>query len=202
MAIYTKKGDKGETKVFDKKTGELVAISKKSCKIRAIGAIDELNSFLGIVEAEIGNQYPETSSSVASKSVSRNQNLVVVKKLREIQGNLFVINSILAGSNLGFDNSETKKLEREIDEWEGTLPVLKNFIFYGGGKTATHIFYARALSRRAERSLVAFKRKYPEVNDDILKYFNRLSDYLFMMARKANFDEKVKEDYWIGKKNR
>ena len=167
MAIYTKTGDRGATKVFDKKTGQLTKIAKDSCKIAVIGAIDELNSFLGIV----GN-------------------------LTEIQGNLFTINSILAGSNLRFSKSKTKKLEKQIDKWEGTLPVQKNFIFYGGSQVSSLIFYARALCRRAERSLVTAHRTQFTVHDSILIYINRLSDYLFMLGRSENFKAKIKEKFW------
>src|SRR3989344_740873 len=191
MAIYTKMGDKGETKVFDKKTGKLVGISKKSCKIRAIGAIDELNSFLGVVKAEMGSEKWEVSSK------NKNQ---YINKILEIQGNLFTMNSILAGSNLRFSKTKIKKLEREIDVWEGTLPVLKNFIYYGGSKTASLIFYARALCRRAERSLVAFYGKshnsLPTTHYPLI-YLNRLSDYLFMLARNINYEGGMKEEYWI-----
>ena len=169
MAIYTKTGDRGTTKVFDRKTKELVKISKSSCKIAAIGTIDELNSFLGI----IGD-------------------------LTEVQGNLFTINSILAGSPLRFSKSPTKKLEKEIDKLEGTLPVLKNFIYYGGGAKASNLFYARALCRLAERSLVTFSKKY-FVKQEIMTYMNRLSDLFFTMARFVNFKEKQKEVIWRGK---
>jgi cob(I)alamin adenosyltransferase len=177
MAIYTKTGDKGNTKVFDKKTQTLIGVKKDSCHIRTIGAIDELNSFLGIVK-------------------SQSTTLKLKKQIEEIQANLFVINSILAGSKLRFSKTKTKKLEREIDFWEGTLPALKNFIFYGGSPEASHIFYARALTRRAERSLVSFAKK-EKVPETITTYFNRLSDYLFMLARSINFEKKNKEEYWI-----
>lgn len=166
MAIYTKTGDKGETKVFDEKTGELTKVSKTSCKIASIGAIDELNSFLGI----IGGQ-------------------------EEIQGNLFTINSILAGSNLRFSSTKTRKLEKAIDKWEGTLPVLKNFIYYGGTQKSSFLFYARALCRKAERSLVTLSRQQT-VKPQIMVYMNRLSDYLFMLARVKNFEAKIKEKFW------
>jgi len=166
MAIYTKTGDKGTTRVFDKKSGKLIGISKDSCKIAAIGAIDELNSFLGI----IGEQ-------------------------TEIQGNLFTINSILAGSRLRFTKTKTKKLEKQIDKWEGALPVQKNFIYYGGTPRAALIFYARALCRRAERELVAFSH-IQYTNPNILTYMNRLSDYLFMLARAENFKDGHKEKFW------
>ncbi|HTK03680.1 MAG TPA: cob(I)yrinic acid a,c-diamide adenosyltransferase [Alphaproteobacteria bacterium] len=166
MAIYTKTGDKGNTKVFDKKTGTLVPIRKNSCKIKSIGAIDELNSFLGIIGG-----------------------------LTEIQGDLFTINSILAGSKLKFSKTKTKKLEKQIDKWEGTLPVQKNFIFYGGSPRAAMTFYARALARRAERSLVAFAKKEP-VPESVSIYMNRLSDYLFMLARSINLESGVEEKFW------
>ena len=183
MAIYTKKGDKGETKVFDKKSGELVPVSKESCQIQSIGDIDELNSWLGVVRTEVG------------------EDKELKAKLKNVQSNLFTINSILAGSNLEFDISETKMLEREIDELEGSLPVQTNFIYYSGSKLSTQLFYARALCRRAERALVSLIHQKPETNEQLLKYFNRLSDYLFILARKYNFDEKIKEEYWMGKRN-
>lgn len=176
MAIYTKTGDKGTTKVFDKKSQTLVGIRKDSCKIKSIGSIDELNSFLGVV-----------------KSFSRDPKLQ--KKVEEIQGNLFTINSILAGSKLRFSGTKTKKLEKEIDKLEGILPVQKNFIYYGGGNDASLIFYARSLVRRAERSLVSFARK-EEISEAILTYFNRLSDYLFILARSINFESKIPEKFW------
>lgn len=170
MAVYTKTGDKGTTGVFDKKTKELVRVSKGSCQIKTIGTIDELNSFLGIIGG-----------------------------LTDIQGDLFTINSILAGGKLKFSKTKTKKLEKQIDIWEGMLPVQKNFIFYGGHPRAALLFYARALARRSERSLVSFSKKQ-EVPESVRIYINRLSDYLFMMGRSVNFEEKVKEKFWITKK--
>lgn len=179
MAIYTRTGDKGKTKVFDKRTRELIQISKTSRKIKTIGAIDELNSFLGIIKSE----------SLENK-----------KTLSEIQTNLFTINSVLAGAKLTFSKIKTKKLEKQIDKWEGTLPVLKNFIIYGGNTEATHIFYARALCRKAERALVSFSKVEP-IKENILTYMNRLSDFLFMLARKINFCLNEKEETWKVRKS-
>lgn len=183
MAIYTKTGDKGTTKVFDKKNGELTSIRKDSCHIKTIGAIDELNSFLGVIK----------SQSDKEKSLN--------KKIQEVQENLFIINSVLAGGKITFSKTKTKKLEKTIDELEGSLPVQKNFIFYGGSQTSAFLFYARALARRAERSLTAFAKK-EKVPEAVSTYFNRLSDYLFILARNINFENKVKEDYWITKTSR
>lgn len=176
MAIYTKTGDKGETKVFNKKSGELTKIRKDSCQIKVIGAIDELNSFLGVAKSFSGD-------------------VELQKKLQDVQANLFVINSILAGGKLRFSKVKIKKLEKDIDKWEGTLPVQKNFIFYGGSKESSLLFYARALCRRAERSLVSFAKK-EKVPEAILVYFNRLSDYLFMLGRSVNHEEGSKETFW------
>lgn len=161
MTVYTKTGDKGKTGTFGGKR-----ILKSSKVIQAIGAIDELNSYLGIIG-----------------------------KLTEIQRNLFTINSILSGAKLDLSKDVTKKLEKEIDVMEGKMPVLANFIIYSGIARATKIYYARALCRRAERILVAASDdKHP--NLDKLMYLNRLSDYLFTLARFTNFKNKVKEEVW------
>ena len=89
MAVYTKTGDKGSTKVFDKKSGQLVGIKKDSCHIKTIGAIDELNSFLGVI-----------------KSFSDDGKFQ--KRVEGVQANLFIINSILAGVNSDFQSPKLK----------------------------------------------------------------------------------------------
>lgn len=161
MSVYTKTGDKGKTGTASGKR-----VSKASKTVQAIGAIDELNSYLGIIG-----------------------------KLSDIQRNLFTINSLLSGAKISLAKDATKKLELEIDKMESKLPVLANFIIYSGVPRATHIYYARALCRRAERILVAASdNKHP--NLEKLAYLNRLSDYLFTLARFTNFKKKVKEEIW------
>ncbi len=160
MSVYTKTGDKGKTGTFGGKR-----VSKSSKLIQAIGAIDELNSYLGIIG-----------------------------RFTDVQRNLFTINSILSGAKLEFPKDATKKLEREIDEMEGKMPVLANFIIYSGTGRATKIYHARALARRAERSLA--KLQIINTKLQILPYINRLSDYLFTLARYTNFKKKVKEEVW------
>ena len=168
MTVYTKTGDKGKTGTFGGKR-----ISKSSKLIQAIGAIDELNSYLGIIGTTSGSR----------------------GKLTEIQRNLFTINSILSGAKLELPKDATKKLEKEIDDMEGSMSVLTNFIIYSGTPRATKLYYSRALCRRAERILVAASdSKHP--NLDKLAYLNRLSDYLFTLARFTNFKKKVKEEIW------
>ena len=173
MAIYTKKGDRGETSLFLKKP---IPVSKDSVRVRAIGALDEANSYLGVIVSEA----PESKNP-----------------LNEIQRNLFVAGSILAGARLRFSKVKTRKLERVIDRLEGSLPVLKNFVLPGGGKAGAKLFFARALVRRAERAVVSLDL-VEAVKPEILVYLNRLSDYLFMMARGVNFKGGFKEEIWRG----
>lgn len=166
MAVYTKTGDKGKTSTFSGKR-----VSKSSQLIKTIGAIDELNSYLGIVGG-----------------------------LTEVQKNLFTINAILSGAKLEPNRSgngwaqKVREMEKEIDEIEGKLPVQKNFLIYGGTKKAAQIYFARSLARTAERELSAL----PKVDPKIRMYINRLSDYLFMCARFVNFGSGIKEEPWSG----
>lgn len=163
MVVYTRTGDKGKTSLFNGKR-----VSKFNPRIETIGAIDELNSFLGIIGG-----------------------------LQAVQSDLFLINAILAGKKLKFPFSKTKNLERQIDKIEKKLPVQKHFIYYRGSKKAVLLFYARALCRRAERQLIALSKLYA-LRSTLLTYLNRLSDYLFMLARYTNFKEKIKEEVWKG----
>jgi cob(I)alamin adenosyltransferase len=110
MPIYTKKGDKGETGMISPNPEEKIRLSKSSLKVRAIGAIDELDSFIGL-----------------AKSFTDNKNYI--KILSDVQRDLLTTGSILAGSSLKFSKAKTAKLERKIDEWDLVLPKLSNFIW-------------------------------------------------------------------------
>lgn len=167
MAIYTKRGDKGKT--------SLLGISKASSRISAIGTVDEVNSFLGIIAS---NADPELR-----------------KILREIQKELFLIGSSLAGAKLRFYSTRIKRLEKQIDEMDKILPPLKNFIFPGGTEIGAQLHFSRSLVRRAERAVVRLLKK-ERVKPQIIRYLNRLSDFLFMLARKANSDAGIKEEIW------
>ncbi|OGM19232.1 ATP:cob(I)alamin adenosyltransferase [Candidatus Woesebacteria bacterium RIFCSPLOWO2_01_FULL_37_19] len=182
MAIYTKKGDKGETSMYDASGAQRARVSKSSLKVEALGAIDELNSFLGVVKT-----FAEDKELIAD--------------IARIQVNLLTIGSITAGSKLGFSALETKNLEKQIDNLEGTLPVLKNFVIPGGSKTAGLLQFARSLSRRAERRVVSLSQ-YEKVRPQILEYLNRLSDFLFMLAREQNHKNGIADEVWVGKKKR
>lgn len=176
MSIYTKKGDKGTTSLFNPALYKEKRIPKSAQRIRVIGEIDELNSFLGIISSKIRNKDTK-------------------KFIIKIQKNLFTINAVIAGAKLSFKNEETKFLEKKIDKIEKLLPPLKNFIIPGGDTLASEVMYARTIARRAERELVALSKK-EKVKPSLLKYINRLSDALFMVSRNINFAKGKKETPW------
>ena len=180
MVIYTKRGDRGKTSLYDKTPEQRKRTSKDTLRIEALGAIDELNSYLGVV-------------------ISSSEDIALNKKLKDIQNNLLTIGSLLAGSSLRFFKTNTRRLEKEIDEMEGRLPVLSNFILPGGSKIASKLQYARTLARKAERTLVTLNEE-KNVKTQVLTYINRLSDHLFMLAREINHKMEVKDEVWVGRK--
>jgi cob(I)alamin adenosyltransferase len=179
MTIYTKKGDKGETTLINSKTSQKVSVAKDSLKISAIGAMDEVNSYLG--------------------TISFNKEAGLEKVIEKLQRELFIIGSILAGANLRFYSTKTKYLEKQMDKMQRKLPVIKHFILPGGTQIGAQLYFARALVRKAERAVVALSKK-EEIKPQILIYLNRLSDFLFVLARTTNKNREVKEKYWQGAK--
>jgi len=180
MTIYTKKGDKGETGMISPNPEQKIRLSKSSLKVRAIGAIDELDSFIGL-----------------AKSFTKEKKYL--KILSDIQVDLLTIGSILAGSTLKFTKAKTTKLEKLIDKWDSVLPKLSNFILPGGTNLGAQLHVARSAARRAERELTAFA-EIEEVPDTIKMYINRLSDFMFQFSRFVNYEANIKEDLWITKK--
>ena len=178
MKIYTKTGDKGETGLFG---GDRVP--KDSPRIEAYGAVDELNSLLGIIRA-----------------IGRNRKIDRI--LHGIQNDLFIVGADLATRKASnrmqvprIGRRDIDSLENTIDSLEALLPPLKTFVLPGGSVAASHLHYARTVCRRAERSAVRLART-DDVNENILIYLNRLSDLLFVLARTANRAGKKKEIAW------
>ncbi|MFD1125271.1 cob(I)yrinic acid a,c-diamide adenosyltransferase [Lentilactobacillus raoultii] len=173
VKIYTKVGDHGQTKQV---TGKMVP--KYDLQIEALGAIDELDSWLGYVISILSPKADQLAPKL--KTVQR--------KLYELQADI----TVKRHHNISLD--DTKQLESEIDAMMAKLPVIKAFILPGGNPSGASLQYARALARRAERFVVALNDKQQPLNAEILEYLNRLSDYLFALARYANFLEGYDEE--------
>jgi len=179
MKIYTKAGDDGSTGLIG---GERV--SKSDPRIECIGAVDELNAVIGW--AAVGAED-------------------LLRSLRAVQDELFVIGSQLAYSGEqppaklpSLEESSIGRLEMEIDSATAALAPLRNFILPGGSETGARLHVARAVCRRAERVVVAFSHDRP-VPPIVVTYLNRLSDWLFVQARRENKRDGIADVLW--KKN-
>lgn len=184
MKIYTKTGDKGETALYGG-----TRVSKASARVESYGTIDELNAFIGLAKSEISDEK-------------------MLSQLKKIQFDLFTIGSesatpadkmFLANGNsrlpLIISEKEIEELEKWMDEMDEHLEPLQFFILPGGGKAATSLHVARTVCRRAERALV-FLNETEEVRPELIKYLNRLSDYLFVLARYVSKLNQEGEEYW------
>ena len=179
MKIYTKKGDSGETSLFGG-----TRVKKSDIRIEAFGDIDELNSYIGLLAS-----MPEYTSC---------QNV-----LEKIQNNLFITGSMLAAESESAKTkipvlkpNETEILENEIDRMTNSLPPLQGFILPGGNEAISFCHIARCICRRAERHIVTLSQHHP-VEGIVIIYLNRLSDYLFVLARQTAYGMDVKERLWV-----
>lgn len=184
MKIYTKTGDQGYTSLLG---GERVP--KNHPRLMVIGTIDELNAYIGWVRDDL------TASSQLEK---------IRPSLLEIQNFLFNVGSILAAENpnlisVSLPNQKIiHELEKLIDEMDEHLPVLRNFILPGGHSIISKCHVARAICRRAERELFTLSIDNA-VPVEIISYINRLSDFLFVLARFVASKLKVEEIKWKSK---
>ena len=189
MKVYTKTGDSGTTALFGG-----TRVSKDNTRIDSYGTLDELNSYIGLIrDQEMDADYK--------------------KILIEIQDRLFTVGAILATppekevmkngelrlKNLGIIESDIELLESQIDLMEDSLPQMTHFVLPGGHTTVSYCHVARCVCRRAERLAVQLSNVEP-INEMAVKYLNRLSDYLFVLARKLSFDLKAEEVKWIPRK--
>ncbi len=190
MKVYTKTGDKGTTALFGG-----TRVPKHHIRIDSYGTVDELNSYIGLIrDQEINPHY---------------QNV-----LMDIQDLLFTVGAVLATDpekatlKNGKDRLNIPKisednitaLEREMDTMDAALPPMTHFVLPGGHQTVSFCHIARCVCRRAERSASALYELEP-FDENSLKYLNRLSDYLFVLARKLSNDLQANEIKWIPKKN-
>ena len=167
--VYTRRGDKGQTTIVG---GQVV--NKDDARMEALGTIDELNATLGI------------ALTAAGANGDR-------QMLHEIQHELFNIGADLATPTAhrqvgqpSVTEKEVKRLEDWIDMLNAVLEPLKEFVLPGGGPLSAHLHLARTVARRAERRLCSLMDQDEEVRPECLEYLNRLSDFLFVLARSAN----------------
>jgi len=180
--IYTKKGDSGKTYLLGGKR-----VPKYHIRVEAYGTIDELISYLALV---IDYQ---------------NENKLK-KKISIIQEKLFRIEALIACEDENIykglphiSEKDVKFLEAEIDKMNKVLPVLKKFIIPGGNIASSHSHVARCICRRAERIVIKLSEEV-QIENIIIKYLNRLSDYLFILARFLCIDNSFKVQVWTEKK--
>ncbi|MDR2954064.1 MAG: cob(I)yrinic acid a,c-diamide adenosyltransferase [Prevotella sp.] len=176
--VYTKTGDKGTTSLVGGKR-----VSKTHIRLEAYGTTDELNSFVGFLIQQIENEHD-------------------LETLSYIQHKLFTIGSYLATETEAVSpkaasiitEGDISHIESEMDAIDNDLPPLKQFVLPGGSESASRAHLCRTIARRAERCIYRVKEEYP-VDDNILMFINRLSDYFFLLARKES-NKKGKEIYW------
>lgn len=178
MKIYTKTGDKGTTALFGGKR-----VSKADLRIDTYGTIDELNSWIGMVR---------------DLEVNQKRKDVLV----EIQDRLFTVGSILAtepGNTKvkipSLAEADILFLEKEIDIMDAALPPMRFFVLPGGHTAISHCHVARTVCRRSERLIIALHAQ-ETVPDEVIKYINRLSDYLFVLSRMVAHELSAEETPW------
>ena len=179
MKIYTKTGDKGTTSLIGGKR-----VLKNSDKLNAYGTIDELNSFLGLLRAKTDE--PKIKDTIL-----------------DIQNTLFAV-----GAHLALDENVEKipdfaqihdekieKIENLIDFFQENLPKITNFIIYGENEISAICHVCRAVCRRAEREIITVNQQYT-IDTNVITYINRLSDFLFVLARVYTQNEEKSEFLW------
>ena len=171
MSIYTKKGDKGSTSLYGGRR-----VSKSIVRLEVIGCIDELNSLLGLINSKLKDE----------QKTWTDKSFTLTNRIERIQGELLQV-----GADIATPYSASTTFQKNIDR----LPKLRYFIIPGGSETASIAQLARAMTRRAERNAVRLT-KGAKLNPNVLKYLNRLSDWLFITARYINKNSGEKDKIW------
>jgi cob(I)alamin adenosyltransferase len=181
MKIYTKTGDKGQTSLIGGKR-----VSKSHERIEAYGTVDELLSYIGLLR--------DYTTETAQKEF-----------LIGVQDRLMICAAILAADCEDCEykipeilDTDIKELEMEMDRMEAELEPISSFVLPGGHAAVSHCHVARTICRRAERGVVRLSEKF-FVPEKVVKYINRLSDYLFVLSRKITKDLNIEEIPWIAR---
>lgn len=179
MKIYTRTGDDGTTGLIGGSR-----VKKYDLRLEAYGTVDELNSYLGVVRSFQTNGHAD-------------------QILEQIQNKLFVIGAHLASDDsitlvkkqMPLGEKDILLLEKEMDKINEQLPELRNFILPGGCQATSFCHVSRTVCRRTERLIVELSEK-TDIDPNLVKYINRLSDYLFVLSRKISMDQNVPEMLW------
>ncbi|WP_374542508.1 cob(I)yrinic acid a,c-diamide adenosyltransferase [Flavobacterium sp.] len=189
MKVYTKTGDKGTTSLFGG-----TRVPKHHLRIESYGTVDELNSYIGLIRDQDINPFYKTI-------------------LMEIQDRLFTVGAIMATPpekevlkngqqrlNINrISEKDVNLLEDQIDAMDAELPPMTHFVLPGGHSTVSYCHITRCVCRRAERLATHLNEEEP-IDEAVLTYLNRLSDYLFVLARKLSHDLNAEEIKWIPRK--
>ncbi|MCT4616294.1 MAG: cob(I)yrinic acid a,c-diamide adenosyltransferase [Marinifilaceae bacterium] len=178
--VYTKTGDKGKTSLIGG-----TRVDKFDLRLHSYGTVDELNSHVGLIYSELEDKE-------------------LKKELLFIQNKLFVVGSVLATDTEKSDMhkkmfvkaEDIELLEKAIDKMDEELPELDSFILPGGSRVGSFCHIARTVCRRAERNALELSQSV-EIDPILLKFLNRLSDYLFVLSRKLLNDAGVPEIKWL-----
>lgn len=179
--LYTGFGDNGTTTLFDCKQGR---ISKSSILVEALGSVDELNAYLGIIKV-----YSDIDKIMLKK-------VLYSEIIEEIQQNLFIIQAELGGSNMSVDKKELKKIENIINQIGKILPPITSFTISGGSILSSGLDFARTLSRKTERRVISASDEGSRIISPVtISYLNRLSSVLFAMSRYTNYLHSIPESH-------
>ncbi len=176
MKVYTRTGDKGQTSLIGG-----TRVPKNDVRLNAYGTVDELNSFIGLLVSFLDDKK-------------------IICFLESVQNTLFDIGGILATDTkkvkpyVEIKEEQIEKIESEIDTLSEGLPELKSFVIPGGSKSASLSHVCRTVARRTEREIYVMKEEYA-VDENVVKYINRLSDFFFVLSRHLNQKESAEKYY-------
>lgn len=189
MKIYTKTGDNGSTSLFGG-----TRVPKHHIRINGYGTVDELNSWLGLLrDQEMDTHYREILITIQDQLFTVGAILATDPEKVQLKSGKERLNIPLISM------ADVTQLENEMDIMNETMPEMTHFILPGGHTTVSYCHIARTICRRAERMVTLLHENEP-VDSMVLTYLNRLSDYLFVLARKLSYDLKADEIKWVPKK--
>ena len=189
MKIYTKTGDKGTTALFGG-----TRVPKHHIRIDSYGTVDELNSYIGLIrDQDIDQRYKDTLISIQDKLFTVGAILATDPEKATLKNGKERLNIPK------INEADINFLEQEMDSMDAQLPQMTHFVLPGGHQTVSFCHIARTVCRRAERLASALNDLEP-FQPETLTYLNRLSDYLFVLARKLSQDLQADEVKWIPKK--